>query len=198
VINGKCTDVRKSAVNAVFEEVFGYSLGVNPMAYSRPMVVKSEVNAAHDGRVVQGPISPDEVTSETAYQKLIDNTVSESEVVLDYRVPVINDRIPLIYLKYRSKESRFLNASDHTTIGSPSDVFRPSESKKILELARRMGIEFGELDVLRDRQDGRIYVVDVNPTPWGPPRGMCADDRKSALSRLAPPFDKLIQTYARR
>jgi hypothetical protein len=35
-----------------------------------------------------------------------------------------------------------------------------------------MGLDFGELDILRDNDDGRIYIVDVNNTPSGPRRGV--------------------------
>lgn len=33
-----------------------------------------------------------------------------------------------------------------------------------------MGLDYGELDILRNNLDGRIYVVDVNKTLWGPPQ----------------------------
>lgn len=34
---------------------------------------------------------------------------------------------------------------------------------------RIMGLDYGELDVLRDTEDGKLYVADVNNTPWDPP-----------------------------
>ena len=38
---------------------------------------------------------------------------------------------------------------------------------KILAVCREMGLDYGELDVLRDREDGRLYILDVNDTPSG-------------------------------
>ena len=32
-----------------------------------------------------------------------------------------------------------------------------------------MKVEYAELDVLRNRDNGKIYVVDVNDTPGAPP-----------------------------
>src|SRR3954454_7156229 len=48
---------------------------------------------------------------------------------------------------------------------STSHVFTPEEVRQILAFARAMGVDYGEFDILRDRSDGRIYVVDVNKTP---------------------------------
>ncbi len=43
------------------------------------------------------------------------------------------------------------------------------EISNLLQFCQLMGMDYGELDVLRDRQDGRIYVVDANSTPLPPP-----------------------------
>jgi ribosomal protein S18 acetylase RimI-like enzyme len=56
VINYDCLDVRKSTVASAFEEAFGYALSVDPYSYTGGMVLKSEKNGAHDGRILQGPI----------------------------------------------------------------------------------------------------------------------------------------------
>src|SRR5690606_21121685 len=56
VINGKCVDISKSLIGRLHQEAFGYSMAVDPRCHEGPMVVKSEVNAAHDGRIVVGPV----------------------------------------------------------------------------------------------------------------------------------------------
>lgn len=43
------------------------------------------------------------------------------------------------------------------------------EAELLLRLCRALGLDYGELDVLRDVEDGKLYVVDVNNTPWAPP-----------------------------
>jgi hypothetical protein len=57
-----------------------------------------------------------------------------------------------------------------------------------LRLCREMRLDFGELDVLRDRHDGRIYVVDVNRTPWGPPRTLGTRGALRAIDLVAEAF----------
>jgi hypothetical protein len=47
-----------------------------------------------------------------------------------------------------------------------------------------MGVDYGELDVLRDVEDGRLYVVDVNDTPSG--------QTPSIIERSSAAFDALI------
>jgi hypothetical protein len=51
-----------------------------------------------------------------------------------------------------------------------------------------MDLDYGELDLLRDRGDGRIYVVDVNSTPWGPPNHISEDQSRIAVARMASAF----------
>jgi hypothetical protein len=55
-----------------------------------------------------------------------------------------------------------------------------------------MGLDYGELDVLRDLGDRRIYVVDVNPTPDGPPNHIGAADSEIALARMADAFNEVF------
>ena len=69
-LNFACTDVTKSRVNSVFEQVFGHPLRVDPLNASEPVVEKSETNGAHDGRVRQAPFEP---VDGCVYQRLIDH-----------------------------------------------------------------------------------------------------------------------------
>jgi hypothetical protein len=45
---------------------------------------------------------------------------------------------------------------------------------------------------LRDADDGRIYVVDINPTPWGPPEKLDKSSQKEAIERMADRLKKAI------
>lgn len=198
IINGEFTSISKRALNAAFEEVFGYVLGVVPTTYAGAIVVKSNLNGTNDGRVVEGPIAPAEVEAEKVYQKAIDNTVPGQDLVLDYQVPVHGDQIPLVYLKYRPTKARFLDESTYAVVKQPTEVFSESEIKKILQLARHMGMDYGEFDVLRDKEDGRIYVVDASQRSWNHPRGLKEPDRKRALAYMLQSFEQLIRKHARR
>ncbi|MGE4033592.1 MAG: hypothetical protein AB7F91_05325, partial [Parvularculaceae bacterium] len=46
--NVGCHDIRKSVVSRVFEEVFGYSLTIDPRTHRGEAVEKSELNGKHD------------------------------------------------------------------------------------------------------------------------------------------------------
>ena len=58
-----------------------------------------------------------------------------------------------------------------------------------------MGIDYGELDILRDNNDGRIYIVDANNTPSGPPNGLTDVQECLALHRMVYPFNKLLNKF---
>lgn len=190
VINARLADISKHAVARAFADVFGYGLEVDPTEYRGRIVEKSNRNAAHDGRLLAGPVAPETVRPDCVYQKAIDNT-SEDGLVLDYRLPVHGGRIPLVYLKYRPVETRFSNTNALVRLGSPSEAFSEAELERILSLAAAMGVDYGEFDVLRDK-DGRIYVVDINNTPNGPPNGLPVREAKRAMTLLAKSFDRLL------
>ena len=191
IINGQSLDISKRSLAKAFTEVFGYAIEVDPTQYGSELVEKSNHNATHDGRVRQGPLAADEISPECVYQKAIDNTLDKNGLVLDHRVPVHGDQIPLVYLKYRPSETRFSNTNSLVQLEKPEAVFSHGELDRILLLARRMGVDYGEFDVLRDK-DGRIYVVDVNNTPNGPPNGLPELEGKLALERLAKSFNRLL------
>lgn len=191
IINAKSIDISKYNVGQKFKDIFGYALDVEPTEYHGKIVDKSDENAAHDGCVVEGPMKPESVREGRVYQKAIDNTWNKPGYVLDHRVPVHGDNIPLVYLKYRKELQRFSNTNDEVELVTPESVFSDDEIEKIILLARAMGIDFGEFDILRDK-DKRIYVVDINNTPFGPPNGLPEKDCDKALALMAKSFKVLI------
>lgn len=175
-----------------FEDVFGYPILVDPGRFEGWCVMKSERNAAHDGRLVRCPIvgpAPDGMTC----QILIDNTVRR-RFVEDIRIPIIGGRIPFVYLKYRPLKSRFSNDNAYARMASQHELFTPSEIRLIREYVGRIGLEYGELDVLRDGASGRIYVVDANNTPYGPPNHLESREADAAIRILA---DAFVEEFAR-
>lgn len=186
-LNARCRSVDKGVVEQVFREAFGYGYAVDPVTHRGPMVRKSEVNAVHDGRVEQGPIAAAEPGF--AYQRLINNQVSDTETE-DIRVPVIRGNIPFVYLKRRLVGSRFGYPTVHSTVEETAAVITAGEQKSIVSFCDRMGLDYAELDVLRDCDDGRIYIVDANNTPVGPPPGLSYTTGVRAMRRLARALDK--------
>ena len=183
--NGHCLDISKSTLDRHHHEVFGYGLNVDPTKHKGPMLEKSEGNAVHDGREVASPLSRSEVQEGKVYQRIIDNR-TEDGLFEDLRVVVIRGEVPVVYRKRKSGEVRYTNETAEVDLAeSPESVFPESEIDQIASLSARMCAEFAELDILRDRQDGRIYCVDLNPTPYGPPAGLIESDQRMAIERSA-------------
>lgn len=168
-INHHCTDIGKFTVDAVFADVFGYSTRIDPTTYSGLAVRKNDINAKHDGAIIQCPLPS--VDEGFIYQKLIDNTV-EGKMVEDLRVQIMGACITGVFVKRRPEDVRFTNDTADTKIVEPSDVFSGEEIALIERFSADFKLDLGELDILRDKADGRIYIVDVNTTPQSPPQGM--------------------------
>jgi len=187
--NVGCHDIRKSVVSRVFEEVFGYSLVVNPATHQGAAVEKSELNGKHDGRIVQCPLA--EPRSDRVYQRLVDNTFDGREFI-DIRTPVVGGKAPFVYLKRRTRDLRFSNENHRVDIAPADVLLSGDEQGKIADFADAMGLDFGGLDVLRNREDGRIYIVDANKTDMGPPSALSAPDKVKAMRGIADAFAGLV------
>ncbi len=192
-MNGYCTDISKRKVQAVFKDVFGYDLGVDPTTYEGKVVAKSDDNARHDGQIIDCPIK--EATPGMAYQRFVENCY-DGEMVEDIRVPVIGDGIPFVYLKRRPKGTRFANENTEAVMVETVEALSDIEVRRLIAFSREMGLDFGGLDVLRDLQDGRIYVVDVNKTDMGPPIPLKTWKKMEALGRLGDALTQTIKSYA--
>lgn len=180
-LNFACTDVTKTRVNEVFEAIFGYPLRVDPESASGPVVEKSEKNGAHDGHVLEAPFP---ARGGAVYQRLIDNRI-DADRVEDFRCLVVGGRIPFGFLKRRPVDRRFMNFNTEVKLAENDDWLLPGELEKLEAFAAAMGLDWGALDVLRDRNDGRIYVVDVNKTNIDPPIALPLRDKLNATRRVA-------------
>lgn len=183
VINRYCVDISKEKVEKMFREIFGYGLAINPQTYKGNYVKKSNFNAMHDGVVLTKPEKPERGY---IYQRVVNNQIKDT--VLDFRVPFIMGAIPFVYLKYRPVETRFSNTNRYAKISDTKDIFSQDEIAKIIEFCKLMGLDYGELDILRDSDNKRIYIMDVNNTPSGPPNHIQKEDYRKALSMIADTF----------
>jgi hypothetical protein len=184
-LNIRCTDISKTRVHAAFKKVFGYSLSVDPLTHQGACVEKSDINAAHDGRVIECPV--DQRAENHVYERVVNNQAGD-RYVEDIRTVIMKDTVPLVYLKYRFAANRFRNYRKAVTVRA-GDVFSAGERERIIAFSREMGLDLGELDILRDRGDGRLYIIDVNPTPAGPPGYMPAREYRRALKVLSAAFE---------
>ena len=189
IINVDCQDISKERVHVVHQETLGYSMNLNPQTHVGLAVEKSDENAVHDGQEVMCPIeSPKE---NAVYQIVLDNANDNNEYV-DIRVPIIGGKIPLVYLKFKTKKNRFTNKAHRATLHTPEELFSTEEIEQIEKYAEAMKVEFCEFDILRHKGNQKIYIIDVNKTPYGPPEPLNKRDQTIALKKLSDAFMQLI------
>jgi hypothetical protein len=185
VLNLQCKDISKRRVDKVHQAIFGYRLTIDPLRHRGRCVKKSNENATHDGTIVECPIA--ERDDASVYQKEVNNRIDDHSIE-DIRVPVFGPVIPFCYRKRRPIVSRFSNENTSASLCEVKTVLSDGEVQQILAFSDAMGLDYGELDVLRDKDDGRLYVVDVNNTPWGPPNHLDRASLPAALQRLSQAF----------
>lgn len=188
VINGYCTDISKERVEDVFSRVFGYGMRVDPQTHVGPCVRKSNTNALHDGKIIQCPTTPE---PGFIYQKVINNTIGEN--VYDIRVIISKHSIPVVAYRFRNVHDHFDNTRG-MTMGSATDYLSPDEMRKVFEFCDMIGLQYGELDILRDGDDGRMYIVDANNTPGTPEPGkqLTRGEYRRFVSLLANSFESVF------
>lgn len=189
--NFGCGDISKSRVAQVFTEVFGYPLSVNPEQGLGLAVEKSEANGVHDGRLVRRPTP---ARPGRTYQRLIDNV--ENGLAVDLRTPFVGGLPVVVFVKRRRIEDRFANHNCSVSLARPADVFTPAEIEKLGAFTRAMGLDWGGLDILRDRATGRLYVVDVNKTDMGPPIALPFVQKLAAVARMGRALRRLVTEQA--
>jgi hypothetical protein len=185
LINFNARDVSKSNVSRACGVAFG-TLAVDPTKHIGQAVEKSEINAAHDGRIVQCPTQP---IPGRVYQRVIDNRMaSNPNWVEDLRTCTVGGKPVCVFIKRREVTKRFLNTNTEVLLRAPDEVFTPEEMQQIGVFTHEIGLDWGGVDVLRDRADGRLYIVDANKTDMGPPIGLNLPDKLVATRLLAKAF----------
>jgi hypothetical protein len=184
LVNFAAVDISKSRVAQAFERAFGYPLSVCPRSMGGLAVEKSEGNGVHDGRVVRLPLEP---RAGRVYQKLVDNQAPDG-LVEDLRTPTVGGRPVCVFVKRRTLAHRFSNDNLACPLRAPEDVFSPEEIAAIGRFCAEIGFDWGGLDILRDREGGRLYIVDANKTDMGPPVAMPLREKLEATRRLAHAF----------
>lgn len=98
---------------------------------------------------------------------------------------VINGQRSVVYCKRKSEEVRYTNQMAEVDLAElPKNVLSRRKIGPILAFSVKIRAEFAELDVLRDRADHRIYFVDLNPTPCGPPLILSSQETESAFKHI--------------
>lgn len=189
VLNDTHLDTDKSNVQRIWQKTAGYGTVIDPSHHRGRAVVKMEQNGTHSGRIVTLPVPSPEPGM--VYEQVIDNAASE-EMVYDLRVPFILGHPALAYVKFRSRHRRFENRNDRVRLVSAAEVLTLDEIDLCSRFCAAIGLDYGELDILRDGGSSRIYVVDVNNTPAGPPKGLTLADRGAAMRAIAMNLRRIV------
>jgi len=139
-VNGSCRDISKETLERVYFDVTGVCSFVDPESW--PVVYeKANENARKDGRVLVLPQAPE---PGRVYQQYL---VGE-----EYRVWVMGAMLPAALC--RNKAVR------------PGEIFSAPEIAGVVTTLRRMGADYAEVDIIRERSSGELFLIDVNITPW--------------------------------
>lgn len=187
-LNFSVGDVSKSHVARVMEAAFSYPLAVDPTTFVGEAVEKGEGNGLHDGRVV---ICPTTAAPGKAYQRII-KTEAEDGWAYDLRTACVGRKPIVVFLKKKPAASRFSIQNTSVVVKRPEEVFSPADIAQIQTFCEAMHLDWGGLDVLRERETGRLYVVDVNKTDTGPAVVLNWKDRAKATQLLSDALRALI------
>jgi len=165
IVNQDFVGCNKLTLDRHFKEVTGRTVQVGPQ-HNGPIVVKSIVNSRHDGRIYQAG-QLDQVADHQFTSRLINNVAEDDRFVEDFRIHICGDQIcPIGWKKWRPKNRRFGTQADKAWVIPTRMYLSPEEMSQILQVAQALKLDFGEMDVLRDRDTGYFWVVDVNNCPY--------------------------------
>ena len=100
-------------------------------------------------------------------------------------------------VKTKPAEDRFSIHNASVQLCALETIFSPAELDLIGSYAREMQLDWGALDILRDCQSQKIYVVDVNKTDTGPAVDLSFRDREILKRETAGAFREMVQEQAR-
>lgn len=189
VVNINCRDISKKRVDTVFKEVFGYNAVINPLTFSGYCLKKSDSNAQDAEMVIRCPLKTIEENS--VYQRLINNIV-DKKFVQEIAAPFFAGSIPFAYMKYKLLDNRFDNCNLRIEITEFEKLVSQEEKEKIIIFCKKMRLDCGELEMIRDADDKRLYIIDINSTPIGPAGYISPSQRITALKKIAENFEKVF------
>ena len=184
-INRGCTDVSKSRVDELWAAICGFSIAVDPLVTQGRLIEKTEENALHDWRIVNGPLrrrQPGKV-----YERFIDATAGQH--FIQSRPVIMRGHMPLVYRIQFPRQH--WGAQAETFPAKVTDFYSEAEVDQILAFCAAIGLEYGELDVLRENGTGRLFVIDANPTPVRP-HHIAPEHEASTQRQMADAFAEIF------
>ncbi len=184
VINKDCNDISKEKVDEIFTNVFGYTSFVNPKTFVGKYVKKNNYNGLRDARILSQTETKEEGF---VYQKLI-NSELDDLLIEDLRIFIIKGKVVLLQRKTRFIDRRFGSSSFSAVNADYKEEFSKDEITKMELFCTQLGMEYGEMDIMREKTDGRMYIVDANNTPIGFTHQLSEKDCEASLNILSEAF----------
>jgi hypothetical protein len=111
------------------------------------------------------------------------------DIYLQSRPVIMRGQIPLMYEV--NFPPRHWHADARMFPARVSDMYSAAEVEMVLAFAAAIGLEYGEIDVLRESATGRLFVIDANPCPVRPHHITPADEA-SMLRGMADAFGEIF------
>lgn len=185
LINLFLVDTAKGFVAESFESHFGYGYKVDPLTYKGYCISKHNGNGTKSCFFLKCPIDANDIFKDHSYQQIIDYTdKKDPNTLYELRIPIVGGIIPCVLFKTRNRGLRFTSKNRSIQIVNPLKYLTEQECHKIITYCRYIGLEMGEIDVLRSCEDGQIYIIDVNNTSWWPPNKLGDVDRNIVLNLM--------------
>jgi hypothetical protein len=118
------------------------------------------------------------------YQRLI-RTADDTGMARDLRTLCIGRKPVVVFDKRKPPGESFSIQNKSVAVRTPDEVFSPRDIAQIEAFCAAMRLDWGGLDVLREAETGRLFVVDVNKTDTGPAVILSWADRKKATTLMA-------------
>jgi hypothetical protein len=192
-VNFKLKGTGKKTITELFDQMFSQKLSINPLTHSGVCVAKHNDNGTKSCIYMTCPMNAENLFENHVYQKIIDFKHPEDDGILcELRVPIFNGIIPFVFFKERARGLRFTAKNRKVEIANVNDHLTLDEVEEIRNYCKKLGLEYGDLDILRDSKDGKIYIIDVNDTPWWPPNKLFNRERNMALNLFWNSFLKVF------
>jgi len=164
VFNIKCKDISKEKVDQLFSKIFGYSIMIDPVIFQGKAIRKNNINGAHDAIIIDCPIKEKEPGY--VYQKLINSEIKPG-LFIEYRLFIIDRKISFTTIRHRPPHGRFTGDDGTIYMTQTNKIFNQQEIDNINRFCHEFGLDYGELDTMRNLDDGKVYILDANTTPYG-------------------------------
>jgi hypothetical protein len=103
---------------------------------------------------------------------------------------IIGADIP-VALDFRCRAEDIFHGPFHCSVAQADEVYSRSEQDMLLRFAALIGMDLGELDVVRDNESGLIYVLDANRTSFRPAL-LTRSGLRACYRAMVPAFGRLI------